>query len=90
MAATQYPHDDIHQTIPVLAPGHTYKSITDKLTGIVLTKHTPLVWFPITAIAFSLLMCLQVALVWLIANGIGIWGNNVPVGWAFDSVRRCV
>ena len=56
MAATQYPNDDIHQAIPVLAPGHTYKSITDKLVGIVLTKHTPFVWFPITAIAFMLLM----------------------------------
>ena len=87
MAATQYPHDDIHQTIPVLSPGHTYTSVTDKLTGIVLTKHTPIAWFPITAIAFLLLLGLNVALVWLLAKGIGIWGNNVPVGWAFDIIN---
>ena len=87
MAATQFPQDDIHQTIPVLAPGHSYRSITDKLTGIVLTTHTPLVWFPITAIGFTLLLVLNVALGWLFANGIGIWGNNVPVGWAFDIIN---
>src|SRR6187401_447555 len=77
----------LQRTPAVLAPGHTYASITDKLTGIVLTKHTPLVWFPITAIAFMLLMGLNVALVWLLAKGIGIWGNNVPVGWAFDIIN---
>ena len=25
--------------------------------------------------------------IWLLANGIGIWGNNQPVGWAFDIIN---
>src|SRR4029077_17968764 len=27
---------------------------------------------------------LLISLSWLVVKGIGIWGNNVPVGWAFD------
>ena len=30
---------------PVLAPGHTFASITDKITSVVLTKQTSLGWF---------------------------------------------
>ena len=29
-------------------------------------------------------MLLLVSLTYLVVKGIGIWGNNVPVGWAFD------
>ena len=27
------------------------------------------------------------ALGWLLLNGVGIWGNNIPVGWAFDIIN---
>src|SRR5690242_15448251 len=29
-------------------------------------------------------MLLLVALTWLVLKGIGVWGNNQPVGWAFE------
>ena len=73
--------------VPVLNPGHTYKSMTDQLLGIVFTKNTPTAWFIFMAVGFSLLMCLSVALAYLLVKGIGIWGNNVPVGWAFDIIN---
>ena len=38
-------------------------------------------------IGFALLMGLQMALGKLLLTGIGIWGNNVPVGWAFDIIN---
>jgi Ni/Fe-hydrogenase subunit HybB-like protein len=38
-------------------------------------------------IGFALLMGLQMALGKLVLTGIGIWGNNVPVGWAFDIIN---
>jgi molybdopterin-containing oxidoreductase family membrane subunit len=72
---------------PVLAPGHTYGSITEKLSAIVLTKNTPLAWFIATAIGFMFLMGLLVAVTYLLFKGIGIWGNNIPVGWAFDIIN---
>jgi molybdopterin-containing oxidoreductase family membrane subunit len=71
----------------VIHPGHSYSSVTDKLTSLVLTKHTPLVWFGIMSVAFTLLMGLIVALSYLFMRGVGIWGNNVPVGWAFDIIN---
>ena len=87
MEASQFPKDDFRAPLPVIAPGYTSRSITEKLTGIVLTKHTPVAWFFVTAVAFMLLMGLTVSLAYLLAKGIGIWGNNVPVGWAFDIIN---
>ncbi len=44
-------------------------------------------WFVVTGIGFSLLMVLTVSLGVLLAKGIGVWGNNAPVGWAFDIIN---
>ena len=87
LSATEYPPGDVRIPAPVLAPGHSHRSITQKLTDVVLTKHTPVPWFVTTGIAFLLLNALMVALVYLFVKGIGIWGNNVPVGWAFDIIN---
>ena len=87
MNASQYPEGDFRAPIPVIKSGHSFRSITDKLSDMVLTTHTPLAWLLVTAIAFSLLMLLTVSLAYLLAKGIGIWGNNVPVGWAFDIIN---
>ena len=72
------------RTPDVIAPGHTFGSVTDKISGIVLTHRTPIGWFMGFAIAFVFLMILNVTIVKLLFTGIGIWGNNIPVGWAFD------
>jgi Ni/Fe-hydrogenase subunit HybB-like protein len=69
---------------PVLAPGHTFGSVTDKISSIVLTRRTPLWWYAGFGIAFLLTMMLLVAVTYLFFKGIGIWGNNIPVGWAFE------
>lgn len=72
---------------PVIGPGYTYGSITDKISTIVLTKKTPLGWFIGFGIAFSLAMLLMITVVYLLAAGVGIWGVNIPVGWGFDIVN---
>ena len=69
---------------PIIAPGHTFGSVTDKISGIVLTHRTPIGWFLGFAIAFMFLTILNLTIVKLLFTGIGIWGNNIPVGWAFD------
>jgi molybdopterin-containing oxidoreductase family membrane subunit len=68
----------------VIAPGHTFGSITDKITSIVLTHRTPLWWYAGFAVVASGSAMLLIALSYLVVEGIGIWGNNQPVGWAFD------
>jgi len=75
------------RTPDVIAPGHTFGSVTDKVAGIVLTHRTPIGWFLGFAVAFLFLMILNVTIVKLLFTGIGIWGNNIPVGWAFDIIN---
>ena len=87
MHNTSFPEGDFRAPVPVLTPGQGYRSITDKLTGLVFTANTPRAWFAFVGVGFSLLMCLLMALTWLLLKGIGIWGNNIPVGWAFDIIN---
>ncbi|HXE75982.1 MAG TPA: NrfD/PsrC family molybdoenzyme membrane anchor subunit [Candidatus Xenobia bacterium] len=72
---------------PVLEPGHTFASVTDKISTIVLSRRTPTWWWVGFAISFALTAMLFYALTELVFTGIGIWGNNVPVGWAFDIIN---
>ena len=71
-------------TPAVIAPGHTFSTVTDKISSIVLTKKTPLGWYAGFGLAALFAFLLFVSLTYLVFTGIGIWGNNIPVGWAFD------
>jgi Ni/Fe-hydrogenase subunit HybB-like protein len=75
------------RVVPVIGPGHTFGSVTDKIASLVLTKKTPLGWFFGFGIAFSLLMMMLATVGYLLMTGIGIWGNNIPVGWGFDIIN---
>jgi Ni/Fe-hydrogenase subunit HybB-like protein len=70
-----------------IAPGHTFTSITEKITSIVLTKRTPISWFLGFAVGFTLLQALMVAIVYLLYKGVGIWGINQPIGWGFAIIN---
>src|ERR1700682_589112 len=85
--STRPPYDSESVQAPVLEPGHTYASVTDKISAIVLTRPTSLGWVAGFALTFTLVMVLTVSLAWLIAKGVGIWGVNVPVGWGFAIVN---
>jgi Ni/Fe-hydrogenase subunit HybB-like protein len=69
---------------PVIAPGHTLGTVTDKISSIVLTRKTSVGWYAGFSAAFLLTVMLAVSVTYLFVRGIGIWGNNVPVGWAFE------
>nr|MBA3640244.1 polysulfide reductase NrfD [Acidobacteriota bacterium] len=80
--ATHYPAPP-----PVIEPGHTFESVTEKISRIVLGPRHPVGWFISLGIGFLLVNVLMVSLGYLFLKGIGIWGNNVPVGWAFDIIN---
>jgi Ni/Fe-hydrogenase subunit HybB-like protein len=84
-----FPHEEeaMHITAPVIEPGHTFGSVTDKISTIVLKRRTPPGWFFGFAIAFALTMMLFFTIGKLVMTGIGIWGNNQPVGWSFDIIN---
>ena len=46
---------------PVIAPGHTFGSVTDKISSIVLTRKAPLGWWLGFLLAFAMVNVLFVA-----------------------------
>jgi Ni/Fe-hydrogenase subunit HybB-like protein len=72
---------------PVIEPGHTLTSVTEKISNVVLKGRHPVPWYVVFFFAFMLLNGLMVAVTYLFLKGIGIWGNNQPVGWAFDIIN---
>ena len=73
--------------VPVIAPGHTFASVTDKISAIVLTRKTPLGWWVGFGIAFVLTNVLLMSIGYLVAVGVGVWGINQPVAWGFAIVN---
>ncbi len=66
-----------------LAPGHNFRTVTDKISAIVLVRPTAPAWLICFAISTGLFMLLTGAIVYLLAYGVGIWGINIPVAWGF-------
>src|SRR5512132_1786671 len=60
-----------------------FHSITEAVAEPVERK-TPIGWWFFFIPAVMLLGLLGVAVSWLFWEGIGIWGLNIPVGWAWD------
>jgi len=60
-----------------------FHSITD-VVAEPIERGTPLGWWLFFLPSLALLGLLGVAVSWLFWEGIGIWGLNQPVGWAWD------
>jgi molybdopterin-containing oxidoreductase family membrane subunit len=76
-----------HTEQPIVGPGHTFGTVTDKISTIVLQRRAPLGWWLGFAAGFALLQLLLIAVAFLLFKGIGVWGPNVPVGWGFDIIN---
>ena len=72
---------------PLLGPGHDLGTVTDRIGGIVLQKHTPIFWILIFAVAATLVGILNAAIGYLFFQGTGIWGINIPAGWGFAIIN---
>src|SRR6185295_8997653 len=71
---------------PIVAPGHTTATVTDKISAVVLER-TPKWWYVAFGISFLVLLMFLTALTWLFAKGVGIWGVNQPVGCGFAIIN---
>lgn len=71
----------------LLAPGHTFGSVTDKISALVLTRPFNWRWMVGFGASSGLVMMLTVAIAYLLYEGVGIWGINQPVGWGFAIVN---
>ena len=63
---------------PVIEPGHTFGTVTEKISAIVLTRPASNGWFLGFGIAFMLTMMMLFAIGYLFLKGIGIWGVHHP------------
>ena len=70
-----------HPTLILRSPD--FHSITEAVAEPV-ERRTPIGWWFFFIPSLALLGLLGVAVSWLFWEGIGIWGLNQPVGWAWD------
>jgi molybdopterin-containing oxidoreductase family membrane subunit len=75
------------EVAPLIGPGHSFTTVTDKISAVVLTERTPRWWFVGFGVSFLLALVLLQAIGYLVLAGTGIWGVNRPVGWGFAIVN---
>jgi len=68
---------------PLVTGGQTYADVTEKISAIT-ENPPPKIWWAAFGVSLLLAMVLFACLGYLVTTGIGVWGNNVPVGWAWD------
>jgi Ni/Fe-hydrogenase subunit HybB-like protein len=74
---------EAHAGHPILPPRQSYADVTDQLAGIPLHFPTRHVWLAALLISSGLLGLLFVSAAVLFSTGVGVWGLNIPVTWAF-------
>ncbi len=88
MATEAPPTTQAHEAGHAILEGaHTYGTVSDKISALVLTRPYNWRWLTGFAISFVLVMMLFVAITYLLAVGVGIWGVNVPVMWGFAIIN---
>ncbi len=64
--------------------GHDFTSVTDTVCGLVERPRPPRAWYIAIACTGSLALMLFAMIAHLILTGVGVWGLNSTVGWAWD------
>ena len=77
------------QETPVIEPGYTFGTVTEKISAIVLTRPASNGWFVGFGVAFLLTMMMLYAIGYLVLKGIGIWGVTIPIGEAGALTAVC-
>lgn len=76
-------YDPVAGRPTLILGGHDFHSITETVSGVI-EGPTPRGWWVVFGISLVALGGLGIGVPWLFWEGIGIWGLNVPVGWAWD------
>ncbi|HLJ94170.1 MAG TPA: NrfD/PsrC family molybdoenzyme membrane anchor subunit [Gemmataceae bacterium] len=65
-----------------VTPGQTFASITAQISSIVLSPPS-LGWLAVFGVGSALLLLFTCVVVYLLVEGVGIWGIDIPVAWGF-------
>ncbi len=76
-------HVESEVRVPLITDGKTAHSVTEDICSRVEQKPTKL-WMTAMAISLALLAVGAYAVYLLLWNGVGMWGLNKTVGWAWD------
>jgi Ni/Fe-hydrogenase subunit HybB-like protein len=68
---------------PLVENNRSMAWLTDLIAGASERK-TPLWWFISISITGSIAAFGVFCILYLLFTGVGVWGNDIPVGWAFD------
>ncbi len=82
MSSWNLPIKEIGET-PLVGEGTTFKSITETVSRVTENK-APRGWWVAFLIAASGAGIMGIAIGYLFYTGVGVWGNNSPVYWAWD------
>jgi molybdopterin-containing oxidoreductase family membrane subunit len=72
---------------PMVEGDHDFGTVSDRISDLTLKKRTPIGWYVGFAVGFMLLQVLMMTVTYLLFTGIGIFGNNQPIGWAFPIIN---
>jgi Ni/Fe-hydrogenase subunit HybB-like protein len=72
---------------PVMGPGQNFNSIAKKIGDIVTMRGFKKGWVFGFLIVFLGSVMMFNTIAYLVLKGVGIWGNQIPVGWAFDIIN---
>ena len=72
---------------PLVIGEHDYTSVTDVVCSLAEQTKPPLAWYIAFGISSALAAMLFALIGYLVTTGVGVWGNNAPVFWAFDIVN---
>jgi molybdopterin-containing oxidoreductase family membrane subunit len=78
--------DDPRFRTPLVVGDKNFSAVTETVAHVAEGK-IPMAWYIGMGISVSLLGMLGICVGYLFATGVGVWGNNQPVGWAFDIVN---
>ena len=67
-----------------LLPEHMTPALVNEQVTRVTEQRAPLGWWVYFGISLMFLGVLGISVSYLFWEGIGAWGNNSPVGWAWD------
>jgi Ni/Fe-hydrogenase subunit HybB-like protein len=82
MSAANLPIKELGET-PLTGEGTTFRSITETVCRVTETK-APRGWWIGFLIAVTFTGIMGAAIGYLFWTGVGVWGNNAPVYWAWD------
>lgn len=67
--------------------GQDYGEVSMQVAGLALAPPRQKLWLAGFSVAFGLFLVLCAGVSWLLYKGVGIWGINIPVAWAFAIVN---